>query len=275
MPRRTIQRQAIQAIDKRLSQQEAKRPKSGVVKAIHGSSVDLRVRGSPTLWRNIPVMGDISQIDMEDVVLLNWDHRRPRAIGTGTSSTKSQKKLDLGIPAGDIWVKDSKNYFAGKTVENVLQEIANALREFMNVASRPGVVAPYGLTWDWEGTTLELWWSHLGEGRAIQDYRVRIYSSNGGDRYRTYYVSTEYFAWDFDAQNEDTGGNVDPEVYVDVAARAHNGDLSATISATCVNQPPAIPTSATYNFGRDLVIEYEWPDNADIAELVAELEVSF
>jgi len=83
---RGIQRQAVQAIDRRILQRETRRPSQAVVQRLHSRSVDIRIKGSPCLWRNIPVRGAIGDISVGDTVAVHWLGRRPEVVSPGASS---------------------------------------------------------------------------------------------------------------------------------------------------------------------------------------------
>jgi|GEM_PF-5214995 len=262
-----IQRQAIAAVDKRIEEREAKRPQTGVVKKKRASSVDLRVKGSAQLWKNVPVVGDISQVNIEDTVILRWEGRRPSALAPGVSSPTLPKR-DATILARTVYVEDSADYFSGETVEGALSELGARLG---TVVGPEGVVAPHDLNWNWSGPNLELWWSHSGEGIAVQDYRVRVYTAYGGTLYKTDYVMTTRYAWTLGDHHVHATGELGPYVFVDVAARGYDGTFSSTISATCENLPPLDAQWATYVFsGPSLTIHSEWPDERDAPFLLAE-----
>ena len=271
MPR-SIQRQAIESVDKRIDQREAKRPRTGVVKRKHGSGVDLRIKGSPQLWRNVPVLGDIDKVSIEDEVTIEWLGQRPRVVGPGGST--GSKRSAGSRSAGSVYITDSGNYFSGGTVEDALAELAAAIRPLMDDSTAPGIVAPTTLTYDWQGRNLELWWVHSGEGAAVQDYRVRIYSEYGGTLYRTDFSMTTHYTYTFEANKSDAT-LADPQVYVEVAARDFSEPprVSSTISLLCTNPVPDKPDGATETFEYDLVFEYEWPDNDDITQLIVQLEI--
>ena len=80
MPQIAQKRHTIRVIDDRIERREARRPAQGVVYKIRHTSVDLRIKGSAKLWRNVPVRGGMSSLSVGDVVPIGWWRRRPQVV---------------------------------------------------------------------------------------------------------------------------------------------------------------------------------------------------
>ena len=77
---RAQRRQTIRVIDDRIQRRELRYPSQGQVMRIRATSVDLRIRGSAKLWKNVSVKGGVSSLSVGDLVPIGFWRRRPQVV---------------------------------------------------------------------------------------------------------------------------------------------------------------------------------------------------
>jgi len=89
-------------------------------------------------------------------------------------------------------------------------------------------------------------------------------------------MAPETTTFSFDQIRDHFNGDFPSPMTVKVVLRRIDafGQTSNVTVLECTNPAPGDPVGATYDFsGADLVVEFEWSDDSDIKELLAELPV--
>ncbi len=112
-------------------------PPEGIVYAISGDTVDIQLRRSPTLIKNVPVSGNVSSLQIKQIVSLRWDHGKPTVIaGDRSSSVQVATKIvadddsiensavGIRVKAGGIrpWHLSFRPSIEGHTHLDILQQ---------------------------------------------------------------------------------------------------------------------------------------------------------
>nr|MBN1228895.1 hypothetical protein [Anaerolineae bacterium] len=87
-----------------LARREAYEASSGIVFAIDGDRVDLRISGSANVIRNVAVIGSASSLAVGQEVSLRWENGRPIALATSTS--QAQTIVSTAGASSDVEVDD-------------------------------------------------------------------------------------------------------------------------------------------------------------------------
>ena len=114
-------------------------PTEGIVHAVDGNRVDLRLMGSTTILRNVAVIGDVETLVPGQSIPLRWEFDRPVAIATtdlGTipfevtvqadNDTLENSPLGIRVKAGGIrlWHLAFTPSLEGHTHEDIFQRHA-------------------------------------------------------------------------------------------------------------------------------------------------------
>lgn len=84
-----------------------------------------------------------------------------------------------------------------------------------------------------------------------RDTEIKIYASNGGALYGTFYDATGRFVWTAAANLAATSGAGDPTLYVELRSRSWGAVLSAAVNASATKSAPATPSSVVHTWSSD------------------------
>ena len=127
--------------------------------------------------------------------------------------------------------------------------------------------APTGLSWTVEGTAFKAVWTGPTtnqdgtELRDFKDFQVKVYSPANLGVVATYYTTSARYDFPFE-NNVNAFGVPRAQVTIEVRARDNTGNISASVTATATNPPPANVTGFTATGITD-AISIKWNANAD------------